>query len=151
MHGFLALQIIFLEFLHDLLRCNLTLLLGNLLDDICEFLVHTLWQLEAIEGIHDKGHAALSGLAVDTHDWLVLPADIAGIDRKIWNLPVLSVSLMKGLHTLVDGILMGTGKCSEHQLAGIGMSGRNIHLGAALTYICNLTDILNVKFRVDSL
>ncbi len=151
MHGFLALQVILLKFIHDLLRRDLTLLLGNLLDDIREFLVHTLWQLEAVEGVHDKGYAALAGLAVDTHDGLVLPADIAGIDGKVWNLPVLSVPLVKGLHALVDGILMGTGKCGEHQLACIGMSGGDIHLGAALTDLCNLTDILNVKFRVDTL
>ena len=32
----------------------LPLLLGNLLDDICKFLVHPLGQLEAVEGVHDE-------------------------------------------------------------------------------------------------
>ena len=113
--------------------------------------MHSLWKLEAIEGIHYKSYAALAGLAVDSYNGLVLPADIAGIDGKVRHLPVLPVPLVKSLHALVDGILMGTGKCSKHQLARIGMSGRNIHLGTALIDLCDLTDILNIKFRVNAL
>ena len=42
------------EFIHNLLRGNLTLLLGDLLDHVCKLLVHALWQLEAVEGIHHE-------------------------------------------------------------------------------------------------
>ena len=90
-------QVILAELFHDLLRSNLTLLLGNLLDDIRELFVHALRQLEAVEGIHNEGYAALSGLAVDADDRLVLSADVGRIDRKIRNLPVLAVSLMESL------------------------------------------------------
>ena len=73
------------------------LLLGNLLDDVCKFFVHALRQFETVERIHNEGYAALSGLAVDTNDWLVLSADVGRIDRKVRNLPVLAVSLMESL------------------------------------------------------
>ena len=69
--------------------------------------MHALWQLEAIEGIHYKGYAALSGLAVDADDRLVFPPDIGRINGKVGNLPILAVSLSERLHSLVDGILMG--------------------------------------------
>ena len=94
---FFLVQVILAELFHDLLRSNLTLLLGNLLDDIREFFVHALRQLEAVEGIHNEGYATLSGLAVDADDRLVLSADIGRIDRKVRNLPVLAVSLMESL------------------------------------------------------
>ena len=138
----LAVQIILLELRHDLLGSNLTLLLGNLLDHISELLMHALGQLEAVESIHNEGYAALSGLAVDADNRLVLPSNVAGIDRQIGNFPVLALSLPKGLHTLVDGILMGTGKCGKYQLSCIGLAGRNLHLGAALIYFCNLPHII---------
>ena len=106
--------------------------------------MHALWQLEAIEGIHYKGYAALSGLAVDTNDWLVLSSNIAWIDRQIRNFPVLAVSLMKSLHTFVDRILMRTGECGKYQLSSVWMSWRDLHLGAALVNFCDLTDIFNI-------
>ena len=90
-------QVVLAELFHDLLRSNLTLLLGNLLDDIRKLFVHALRQLEAVEGIHNEGYAALAGLAVDADDWLVLSADVGRIDRKVRNLPVLAVSLMQCL------------------------------------------------------
>ena len=78
-----ALCIVEAELLHDLLRCNLALLLCNRLDDVCKLLVHTLRQLEAEESIHNKGYAAFAGLAVNTDDRLILSSDITWIDRQI--------------------------------------------------------------------
>ena len=90
---FLPVQIVFLEFLHDLLGSHLSLPLGDLLDHVGKFLMHAAGQLEAEEGVHDEGHAALSGLAVDTDDGLVLPADIRRVDGEIRHLPYLALAL----------------------------------------------------------
>ena len=113
--------------------------------------MHTLRQLEAEEGIHNKGYAAFAGLAVNTDDRLILSSDIAWIDRQIWNLPVLAVAFFKSLHAFIDSILMRTGECSKYQLTGIWMSLRNIHLGAALVNLCDLTNILDLQLRIDAL
>ena len=79
----LSLDVILLELCKDLLRIHLSLGLRNFLNDVRKFLVHSLWKLEAVEGIH----AALAGLAVDADHRLVFPADIAWVDRQIGNLP----------------------------------------------------------------
>ena len=113
--------------------------------------MHALGQLKAVEGIHHEGYAALAGLAVDPHNGLVLPANIAGIDGQVGNLPKLAAALMQRLHALVDGVLVGAGECGEHQLARVGMPGRNIHLGAALINLRDLADIFDVQLGIDSL
>ena len=144
MDRFLAFAVVLLEFIHDLLRRYLTLLLGNRLNDIGKFLVHSLRKPETIECIHDERHAALAGLAVDAHDWFVLSADIRRVDRKVRDLPVLLVSLVHGLHALVDGILMGTGERGKDELSCVRMSRFDLHLGAPLTYVHDLADILQI-------
>ena len=93
MNRLLSLDVILLELCKDLLRIHLSLGLRNFLNDVRKFLVHSLWKLEAVEGIHDKGHAALSGLTVDTDDGLVLPADIRRVDGEIRHLPYLALTL----------------------------------------------------------
>ena len=62
MNRLLLIQILFPETVHNLIGGYLALFLGNLLNHICKFLMHTLRQLEAKIRIHDKGHTALSGL-----------------------------------------------------------------------------------------
>ena len=151
MNWLLPIQVAASEFVHDLLRRNLALLLGNLLNHICKLLVHSLRKLEAIEGIHYKRYAALAGLTVDSNNRLVLSANIGRIDRKIWHLPIFSVSLVKGLHTLVDRILMRTGKCCKYQLSCIWMTGRDLHLGTPLINLSQLADIFHLKLGINSL
>ena len=46
---------------------------------------------------------------------------------------------------------MGTGECGKYQLSCIRMTRVDGHLGAALVYFRDLTDILNVQFRGDAL
>ena len=62
MQRFLLIQILALEIVHDLLRGNLALLLGYLLDNICKLFVHRLGQLEAKISIHNESDTALAGL-----------------------------------------------------------------------------------------
>ena len=104
---FLAVEILDAELFHDLLRCDLALLLCDLLDHIRELLVHAARKLESKEAVHNESNTALSGLAVDTDHRLVLSSDIGRIDRQIRNLPDLALSFHKRMHSLVDGILMG--------------------------------------------
>ena len=151
MDRFFPIQVAASEFVHNLLRRNLALFLGNLLDHICKLLVHSLRKLEAVEGIHYKRYAAFAGLTVDSNNRLVLSANIGRIDRKIWHLPIFSVSLVKGLHTLVDRILMRTGKSCKYQLSCIWMTGRDLHLGTPLINLSQLADIFYLKLRINSL
>ena len=46
---------------------------------------------------------------------------------------------------------MRTGECSKYQLTGIWVSLRNIHLGATLVNLCDLTNILDLQLRIDAL
>ena len=151
MHRLLLVEVVLLELIHDLLRSNLTLLLGDLLDHICKLLVHALRQFESVERIHNEGYATLSGLAVDTNDRLVLTTNIGRIDRQIRNLPDLASALMQSLHTLVDCILMRTGECGKYELTCIRMSRIDVHLCATLVNLCDLTDVLDIQLRIDSL
>ena len=121
------------------------------LDHIGKLLVHALRKLEAVESIHNKGYAALSGLTVDTDDRLVLSSDIAWIDRQIRNFPVLAVSFVESLHTFVDGIMMGTGECGKYQLAGIRMSRMDRDLAASFVNTDNIVDMSDFQLRVDAL
>ena len=151
MQRFLLIQILALEIVHDLLRRNLALLLGYLLDNICKLFVHRLWQLEAKISIHNESDTALAGLGIDTHDGLVLPSDIGRIDRQIRNLPDFALSLLHCLHALVDRILMGTGECGKYQLAGIRMSRMDRDLAASFVNTDNIVDMSDFQLRVDAL
>ena len=113
MERLLALQILLLKLIHDLLRSHFTLLLRDLLDHIRKLLVHTLWQLESVEGIHYKCYAAFPGLAVDADNRLVsLPISEGSMgDREP---PSTGFPLMQGLHPLVDSILMRAGKGGKY-------------------------------------
>lgn len=126
-YGFLSPGNSSLEFIHDLLqaRCSSPCCFGNFSDDIRHLCAR---QFEAVEGAHDKGCPA--DLAVDTHDGPV-PPPISKVTIKVWNL-VLSVLPREGpVCSLVDGILMGTGKCGRTPaLLLLGYKApMNIHLG----------------------
>ena len=145
MDRLLHVDIVTLELFHDLVRSDLALLLGDLLDDVRELLVHALRKMEAEEGVHDEGHAALAGLGVDADHRLVLSADVAGVDGQIRNLPVGVVPRVHRLHALVDGILVGTGEGGEDQLACVRMARRDGHLRAALVDLGDLLLALRKK------
>ena len=147
----LPVQIIFPKLLHDLLGGHLSLPLGDLLDHVGEFLMHAPGQLEAKEGIHDKGHAALSGLAVDPDDGFVFPADIRRVDGEIRHLPYLALTLQERMHALVDGVLVGAGEGGEHQLSGIGMAGIDVHFRTPLIHLRDPFYIGDLQLRVDAL
>ena len=151
MDGLLALRVVVPELLHNLFRSHLSLFLGNGLDHIGKFLMHPFGKLEAEEGVHDKGHPAFAGLAVDPDHRLILPSDICRVDGKIGNLPVLAPPLLQRCHAFVDSILMRTGKCGKHQLSRIRVTFRDVHLGAALVHLRDGADIFDVQLRIDSL
>lgn len=124
---------------------------GDLLDHICKFFVHALWQLEAKIRIHDKGDTALSGLGIDSDDRLVLSSDVRRIDRQIRNLPDFALSFLHGCNALVDRILMRTGECSKHKLTCIRMSRMNRDLAASFVNFNDFIDMFNVQLRINAL
>ena len=91
-----------------------------------------LRETETKECLHNKRYAAFSGLAVDTNHRLVLAADIGRIDRKIRNLPDLALTLQKRVHTFVDRILMGAGKCCKYKFSCVRMARVDVHFGCTL-------------------
>ena len=113
--------------------------------------MHPLRKLISKLAVHYKGYAALTGLAVDADDRLVLSSDIGWIDRKIWYFPPFLPSLLHGLHSFVNCILMRSGKCGKYQFTGIWMAHRYIHLAASFVYFFDLCYIFNIEFRIDSL
>ena len=148
----LVLKVFFFEGFHHLLWLNLAaFLLGNILDDICKFSLHLLWQFVAIDGIHHKGNAALAGLAVDTNHRLIFSANVCRIDRKIRDFPIFISALLHRMYALIDGILMGSGKSGKYQFAGIRMTHIYMHLAASLIDLNDLLDILDLQFRIDTL
>ena len=113
--------------------------------------MHALRKLKSEIRIHDKCHAALTGLAVDTNDRFVFPAEIARIDRQIWHGPFLLVSLMQRLNALVDRVLMGAGKSGKNKFSGVRVAHIHIHFIASLIHINDLIHILDLQFRIDPL
>ena len=147
----LAVHIVFLELGHDLLRCYLALTLCIGLDDIRKLLVHSLRKLESVIGIHDKGDAALAGLAVDAHHRLVLAADVCRIDGQIGHFPDAVIALGQRCGSLADGVLMGSGEGGKDQFSRIGLPVIHRHLGAPLAHLHDVIDIANLQLRVDTL
>ena len=134
-----------------MIRCNLTFLFWDCLNQISKLFVHSFWKLVAKVSIHDKCHTALTRLAIDTNNWLILSSDVCWIDWKVWNLPNLASSFSHCLNTLVDCILMGSRKCSEYKFACIRMSCIDWKFTTTFINFNDFIDIFNFKFRIDSL
>ena len=116
----------FLEEFHDLQFVQfITVRIRRSFDDVAEFRLHGLGHAIALRLFQHKGCAAFTGLAVDPDDGFVLPVDIRRIDGKIGNFPILRTGLFHVIKAFFDGILMGTGKGSERQLARIRLPGRD--------------------------
>src|SRR5690606_17076256 len=77
-------QVVGLEQLPDALRRDfLAGVLGGLLHHAAELDLQPARQREAVLALHDVGHAALAGLAVDADHVLVAAADVARVDRQV--------------------------------------------------------------------
>ena len=113
--------------------------------------MHPLWQLKAKIGIHYERYATFSGLAVDSYNRLIFPSQIGRIDWQIWHLPNLAVLLSHSLHTLVDRILVRSGKGGKYQLSGIWVANMNRNLCTTLADLNHFIDIFQVQFRIDAL
>ncbi len=143
--GAAHIAILLLEQVKDLLRFQfLTLLVAGFLYHGAKLRVHGLGHLDAIVVGQNKGSAALAGLRIDPNDRLILSTHICRVDRQVRNLPIRGAAFFHIDLALVDGILMRAGECGKHQLAGIRLAGRHLHLGAALVNFCDLTDIFNI-------
>ena len=139
-----SVNIVLLEFLHNLFRCNLSLSFTDRLNDIRKLLVHPFWQLKPKVGIHNKRYAAFSRLAVNTDNRLILTPYITRINRKIRNLPIILMALCHCVYTFVNRILMRTGKGSKDKLSGIWMAHVKLHLIAPLPYVNDFIYIFQI-------
>jgi hypothetical protein len=80
--------------------------------------------------LHDVGHAALAGLAVDADHRLVGAADVLRVDRQVRNLPAEVVDVDPGLlrvadciiEALLDGVLVRAGERRVDEVAGVGVA-----------------------------
>jgi len=99
-----------LEELGDLSREQFTTLpLGHILDNLAEGDLQTAREIKVKLLLDNPGSTTLSTLGVHTDNGLVITTDILGIERQIWNLPVLVVGfalLFAEVEALLDGILV---------------------------------------------
>ena len=145
-------EIVVLKDLKQLLGDQLALeLLTLCLHQLGELRMHALGQVVAEGVAHHKRGAALSGLRVDADDRLIFSADVRRIDGQIGDLPVFGTAVAHILIALVDSVLMGAGEGGEHQLADIGLTRVDTHIGAALVDVAEMGEMTEIELRVNAL
>ena len=93
--------------------------------------------------------AALAGLAVYAdHIGIVRPSHILRIHREIGNAPDPEIFVLTPLHSLGDGILVGTREGREHQVSGIWLAGIHMHPGTGLVFFTDFRHPGKVKQRI---
>ena len=101
-----------------------------------------------LAGHAQKGLPAFGiyGHDVQDLDDNTIPADVAEKLLRFARAAFFHIDL-----ALVDGILMRAGECGKHQLAGIRLAGRHLHLGAALIHFLDFIDVVEIQLRILSL
>src|SRR5690606_6993426 len=128
-----------LEQLADLLGRNLLAgPVGLPLHDPRDDRVHPLRQRDAVVALEHECDTALPGLAVDPHDLLVTPPEIARIDGQIGDLPLLGAVLAVVRHRLADRVLVAAGERRVDELAGPRVARMDGHRPAALVDVAHL-------------
>ena len=126
--------------------------IGFGLDHVAEALAHLLGKPESEVVLQDESDTALAGLAVDTDDVSVIAApDIRGIDRDVGNGPLDVVVSCAVRHALGDGILMGSGKCSEYQSSAVRGPRVDVHAGVLFVLVDDLQHVVKIQLRIHSL
>ena len=146
----LRIDIMVLEYMIDPLRRQLLVrFVGDILHQIPHFLPHLLGQADTETLLQYVVYAALSGLAVDPdHVRIISSAHVLRIDRKVRNTPLLRVSVLPPGHSLCNGILVRSGKCSEYKLTRIGLAGGNIHSCQPFIDLADLAHIGEIQPRI---
>ena len=105
------------------------------------------------------GHPALTGLAVDPHHRLVAATQVAGVDRKVGDIPHVVVAgqrltggdVVDGGHALLDGVLVASRECRVHEIADVGVPLGHGHAVGVLEHPAGLLDVAYVELGVDAL
>ena len=137
----------------DLVRMKLfVLVIGHCFGCIAHSLAHFRRKVQAKLCLQYIAYTALSGLAVDTDNiCVVVSSHICRIDRQIRNSPVLQISVLSPVHTLCDGILMRSGKCSKYKSSTVRTSFIDLHSGTFLINLANMRHIRKINLRVHTL
>ena len=128
------LQVLAVKQIPDLVMADLAgLIVGVILHCTGEFDLQTTRQVDLVLGLQEVGHAALTGLTVDTNDSLVGAPDVVWVDGQVGGLPVNLVdtdALLLGLafevlQTFLDSVLVRARKGCEDEVAGVGLACRH--------------------------
>ncbi len=124
--------------------------LDHLLDHGGELDLQAARQVEAVLELHDVGHAALAGLAVDADHRLVAPAHVMRVDGQVRHLPDVVV-LAERLEALLDRVLVGTGEGGVDQVTHVGVPRVHRQAVAVLGDAPGRVDVGEVELRVHPL
>ena len=128
------LQILAVKQIPDLVVADLAgLVIGVILHCTGELDLQTTRQVDLVLGLQEVGHAALTGLTVDTNDSLVGAPDVVWVDGQVGGLPVNLVdtdALLLGLafevlQAFLDSVLVRARKGCEDEVAGVGLACRH--------------------------
>ncbi len=75
---------------------------------------------------------------------------MGGVDRQIGDLPDVVV-VGKGIHPLLDGVLVATRERRVDEVAGVGMAGVHRQPVAVLGHGAQPIDVTDVELRIDAL
>ncbi len=123
--------------------------LGVLLHHQRQLLLQPARQRQAEVPLQHMGHAALAGLGVDAHHFLVAAAQIVGIDGQVRHAPGVARLVLR--QTLADRILVAAGEGGEHQIAGVRVTRMGLDLGDLLHQRDDLLHAREIDLRVDAL
>src|SRR5690606_38463886 len=124
-------------------------LVGDALDGAAELDLQAARQHQAMLLLQQVGHAALPRLAIDADDGVVAAADVGRVNGQVGNFPErIGLLLSKAF---LDGVLVGTGKGSENQVAGIRVARVYGQLVAIFHTAPDFINIGEVQAGVDAL
>ena len=126
------------------------LMIGHALNEVTKILAHPFRHDDTVFLLHDKAHAALAGLTVNTDNVsFVFAAHVLRINGQIRHCPAAGILLLAPLHALGDGVLMGAGKRSENKIPRVGLPIGNVHSGDPLVHIDKFRHLSKIELWID--
>ena len=126
-------------------------LVGVLADEVADFRMHELREVEAELAVEHVGDAAFAALGVDADDGLVGTTDVHRVDGEVGDVPERVVAdLTAAIHAFLDGVLVRARKGREDEVAAVRMAVMHAHAGHALVDLADRAEVAEVEVRVDA-
>ncbi len=120
---------------------------GHALHQIPHFLPHGGGQGKSELLLKHKCHAALARHAVDAdYIRLIFSSHVRRVNGQIRHIPAASaLPLIMPCHALADSVLVGAGKCGEHQISRVGNPLMHPHARKALIFLPDPHDVREIQ------